>query len=116
MQHQQVKVIRKQLGPLKLALPIYSQPSLGQVSLLPLGVSEQRPSDHFRRTFGRILGWEVIFSDFMGLFHSRCHITVTACVLNQIRQVESTYRGPAIPVGPAVTCVTDQKVVMGCLG
>lgn len=69
------KVVRKQFRPLQLELPTYSQSSLGQVSRLPLEVSKQSPSDHFRRTFWRILGWEVILSDFMGLFYSRCHIT-----------------------------------------
>lgn len=50
LQHQQVKVIRKQLGPLQLALPIYSPSSLGQVaschweflSRVPVTISEER--------------------------------------------------------------------------
>ena len=79
------------------------QSALGQVSLLPLEVSKQSPSDHFRRKFWRLLRGEVTLSDLVGLFDSSCHITETACAPNQVQEPESTCRGQVGPSGPAVT-------------
>lgn len=87
-----------------------------QVSLLPLEVPKQSPGTHFRRTFWRILGWEVIVSDFVGLFHSCCHNWVWQHVF-EIRynrwslpaEVKLYHRALPSP------CVTNQGVVKECL-